>query len=388
MPPVRTVPSRRSRRLSTQEIDDDDWESCGDLLYPDSDAEPTISEPTSPIVLPAATSSPHTSSTVHSTAGSVRTSHARQRSRDHIPRPPNAFICFRSDYCLLEKQKSDGQRDHRFVSKDAAAAWHQSSEAVKTKYKLIAREKKQQHAQMYPGYTYSPGSPRGSGGKGKKRKADDDWDYEECIPRSKPRRGSRAVAKPLRAAPAPKSKRTGRSTRKRSRVVAAPSAPSPDIERSETPELSPNTSVESPHSELGTPVDAFHPTFDEDDFVPTACIPHLNLDATNENKDLTPGEATLAGHEVIYKAGTSEETRDAFPFFRPDGTYYAPAYYASASVPSPIDSGSSASAPSPTDSSSSSDEDTELMPFNYKEVQFTNPFAIEFEDLIDVDRLY
>lgn len=266
---------------------DDVWEDCGDLLYSDSDAEPTISEPTFPVVHSAVTSPKRTSSVVHPSAGSPRASHARQRSGDHIPRPPNAFICFRSAYCLLEKQKTDGQRDHRIVSKDAAIAWHKSSKTVRTKYKLIAEEKKQQHAKMYPGYAYSPGSRRGSGEKGKKRKADDDWDYEERVPRSK-RRGSQTVAQRLREAPAAKSKRTGyspsaaSSTRKRSRVVAAPSALSPEIERAETPELSPNTSVESPDSELRTPVDTSHPTFDDDDFVPTAHIPHLDLDATNE----------------------------------------------------------------------------------------------------------
>ncbi|KAJ7151521.1 hypothetical protein C8R46DRAFT_486242 [Mycena filopes] len=357
---VRSVPSRRSRRLSTQEQtnDNDDWESYEELLYPDSDTERAISPPTLPVVLPTA----------------ARASHARQRSSQHIPRPPNAFICFRSDYCVWEKKKVDGQRDHRLVSKDAGVAWRKLPDAVRREYELLAEEKKREHAEMYPDYAYSPGARRGSGGKGKKRKADDDCDYEERAPYSK-RRRSRIASQPLRAArsailPGYSSSNASR-TRKRSRVLAAPSASSSP--RSETPELSPNPSSESLDSELGTPTNSSgHPTLDDDDFVRTSQIPPLDLYATDDTKELTPDcSMPLSSLMPGFKAETSQQTRDAFIFFNSDGTF---------AVPPP--------APASTDSSPPADDDTGLMPINYAEVQFTNPFSLEFEDLIHVERLH
>ncbi|KAJ6604151.1 hypothetical protein DFH09DRAFT_1067907 [Mycena vulgaris] len=277
MPVVRNISSRRSKRLSTQELisnDEDGWESCpGELLYPDSEPE-TIASP--------APQSRSASLIVPPPPPPSRPSHARQRPEDHIPRPPNPFIVFRSDYCVWNRQLDSGAvRDHRLVSKLAGQAWAALDSASRKKYEDLAREKKRLHAIQYPDYAYAPSSR--SGGKGKKRKANDDRDYEERMPQSK-RRKSRGGAQPLNVTACVESVNPHSPTncgRKQSSLTLT-AAPSLDFSRSQTPELSPNSSSESPDPEpvLRTPTaTSLDLVYDDDDFVPTADIPPLYLDA-------------------------------------------------------------------------------------------------------------
>ncbi|KAJ7748538.1 hypothetical protein DFH07DRAFT_830130 [Mycena maculata] len=265
-----------SRRLSSQEIDSDDgWENC-ELLYPDSDPETSVSSspqapPSSSIVPPAA-------------AAPRRKSHARQRSATHIPRPPNPFICFRSDYCVWNKQlDSGGVRNHRLVSKLAGEAWRALDIASRQKYEELAQEKKKEHRIRYPDYAYAPTPASRLGGKGKKRRADDDCDYEDRPLPSK-RRRSRGLqlavdtdAHVFDSLPSPTN-----TTWKPNGPARSP-APSPELERPQTPELSPNSSSESPNPDpsdfLRTPPVASYPELEDDDgdFVATADIPPLDL---------------------------------------------------------------------------------------------------------------
>jgi hypothetical protein len=249
--------------------DDEGWESPGELLYPDSDPE-TASDSTS--------QSRSSTPTVHPAQGPPvrQVSHARRRSADHVPRPPNSFILFRSDYCVRNKQlDSEAVRDHALVSQLAGKAWRALSPAARKEYEDIAQEKKKEHAEKYPGYTYSPTSR--SGGKGKKRKAADDGDYEERARQSK----QRTRAQPLRVVVESQgSFSSANSTRKGSCVAPTvrTSASSPELARSQTPELSPNSSSSSespdPDPVICTPA-ITHPQ--DDDFVPTSEIPPLNL---------------------------------------------------------------------------------------------------------------
>ncbi|KAJ7693550.1 hypothetical protein B0H17DRAFT_1132358 [Mycena rosella] len=365
MPIVRNVSCRRrSRRFSTRtegiiSRDDDDWECAGELLYPDSD-----------ITSPSRAASP----IVHTPPPPARTSHARQKPDDHIPRPPNPFIVFRSEYCVWNKQlDAAAVRDHRLVSKLAGQAWAALDGAARQKYVDLAHEKKLLHAIQYPGYTYAPRS----GGKSKKRKASDDCDYEERVPQPK-RRRSKGGARPLRVivgveASAPPSKRARVASSSRS------SAPSPDYRRLQTPELSPNTSSDS-EPVLYTPTPQLV-CDDDDDFVPTAEIPPLDLCAVPSEKTTLSIDHTsprqrpslhVDGYQAPatlgFKAEIPKAARDERMWFNPDGTCNVPL-----------------AAPPPAPDSIST-----LWPIN-PEVQFTNPFqrtfASEFEDWIHTDRL-
>ncbi|KAJ7602044.1 high mobility group box domain-containing protein, partial [Mycena polygramma] len=78
-----------------------------------------------------------------------------------IPRPPNSFICFRTDYCVLNKQlDSDAVRDHRVVSQLAGKAWKALPPTERKYYEDMAKQKKKEHAEMYPDYAYAPVSTK------------------------------------------------------------------------------------------------------------------------------------------------------------------------------------------------------------------------------------
>ena len=85
-----------------------------------------------------------------------RSSHSRKRDPGHIPRPPNAFMLFRSDFWAKEKNKLTVERDHRMISRIAGLEWNKLSEAQRAPYRNMAELAKERHAQVYPNYKYTP----------------------------------------------------------------------------------------------------------------------------------------------------------------------------------------------------------------------------------------
>ncbi|KAJ7219678.1 hypothetical protein B0H12DRAFT_317301 [Mycena haematopus] len=114
----------------------------------------------------------------------------------HVPRPRNAFICFRSVYVGRHKEKvessspasnlastsesdlaldrlvglsestsapSSGTRcvNQTTLSSDAARTWNALSHAQRAPLLRMALREKQKHARAYPGYRYAPGAGTG-----------------------------------------------------------------------------------------------------------------------------------------------------------------------------------------------------------------------------------
>ncbi|CDO70921.1 hypothetical protein BN946_scf184829.g29 [Trametes cinnabarina] len=167
MPAFRNV--RRSRRLSRQPPRDpgsDEFDIYDlELMYPqvaasssavatpnaqlppaDETGEPEV-DPESPLLSP----SPR-----HSTFPGQRSSHSRKKKPGHIPRPPNAFMIFRSELWTKEKIKSTVERDHRQISRIAGNLWNKLTDDERAPYKRLAEEAKVEHARLYPQYKYSP----------------------------------------------------------------------------------------------------------------------------------------------------------------------------------------------------------------------------------------
>ncbi|KAF7340078.1 HMG box domain-containing protein [Mycena venus] len=313
-------------------------------------------------------------------------SHARKRSEKHIPRPSNAFMCYRSEFCEQNKQlpEEDIVTNHRIVSQLAGKAWRALSPIEKKRYEDMAEEKKREHFEKYPGYRYAPaasGAER-KGSKGKKRKAaDDDFDYEERVPQSKRRKSRReSVVDAHSSLALVASPHEGSSFA----PPARSSAPSPEPPRSQTPELSPGSSFsQSPDSHpllhTPTPALALPQASDEDDgFVPTSEIPPLDLYATTSEKKIpiARSQRPCSFEEVssqFFKAGVPSQTRDQCMWypgpFHNDGTYNKELAVIAPTV-------------------AAAEDEVEVRPINYEEVQFTNPFAMEMSDLIYVDRLH
>ncbi|KAF8139935.1 hypothetical protein EV363DRAFT_1311173 [Boletus edulis] len=165
MPPLHHT--RRSRRLSRKspvQVSDYDWQGAAplQLFHSGSDVEIT---PPAVHPLPPSPSTCTTNSSdsppaiVTHLPFTPGTSHTRNRKEGHIPRPPNAFMVFRSWLWNKDNLKSI-ERDNRNVSRIAGRYWNALSEAERAPFRSLAEEAKARHAQLYPEYRYSPGSQK------------------------------------------------------------------------------------------------------------------------------------------------------------------------------------------------------------------------------------
>ena len=119
--------------------------SLPDLVYPASPSSSSLS---------SLNNSPRTP---HATVTKQTYSQFVPKKTEHIPRPRNAFIIFRSHFAL--NYKAGKSHPHQnVVSCDAAEAWNKLSEEGKLPFKLQADEEKRAHRRKYPNYTYVPGT--------------------------------------------------------------------------------------------------------------------------------------------------------------------------------------------------------------------------------------
>lgn len=88
----------------------------------------------------------------------VHTSSSRKKIQNHIPRPPNAFMCYRSWFWDQKKLEQDCERDHRRISCLAAQSWRELDDAQRAPHRRKAEELKRKHLELYPQYRYAPSS--------------------------------------------------------------------------------------------------------------------------------------------------------------------------------------------------------------------------------------
>ncbi|KAH7888303.1 hypothetical protein F5I97DRAFT_1924817 [Phlebopus sp. FC_14] len=88
----------------------------------------------------------------NATAGS-----SRQHQEYHVqpPRPPNAWILYRSDQLKLLPPSKE-RRAQADVSKLISNMWKNEQESVKLHYERLADAKKAEHQRMYPTYRFQP----------------------------------------------------------------------------------------------------------------------------------------------------------------------------------------------------------------------------------------
>ncbi|EGN99801.1 hypothetical protein SERLA73DRAFT_18452, partial [Serpula lacrymans var. lacrymans S7.3] len=73
------------------------------------------------------------------------------------PRPPNAWILYRSDKLRsLPPAKKGESRIQGHVSKIVSYMWNNESEQVRSEYERRADARKAQHQLMYPNYKFQP----------------------------------------------------------------------------------------------------------------------------------------------------------------------------------------------------------------------------------------
>ncbi|KAG8951474.1 hypothetical protein FRC04_006006 [Tulasnella sp. 424] len=82
--------------------------------------------------------------------------HGRKLPANHIPRPRNAFILFRTNFVEESKLTRGTEADHRNISKIAGAVWRALPPEEKLQWHRKALEEKEMHKRKYPNYKYTP----------------------------------------------------------------------------------------------------------------------------------------------------------------------------------------------------------------------------------------
>ncbi|KAH9982132.1 high mobility group box domain-containing protein, partial [Lactifluus volemus] len=75
---------------------------------------------------------------------------------EHVSRPPNAFMVYRS-YVWFTKQLDDNdEKNLSCVSKLAADSWKDMNDQARAPFHSVAALAKRKHAELYPDYKYAP----------------------------------------------------------------------------------------------------------------------------------------------------------------------------------------------------------------------------------------
>jgi hypothetical protein len=106
--------------------------------------------------------------------GRSKSSHSKRKPADHIPRPPNAFILFRSSFIRSQHVSTRVETNHSTLSKIIGLTWHNLPEEEKQVWHARARVAFDEHKKKFPEYSFRPlhnngGGDDGGGGKGKGR---------------------------------------------------------------------------------------------------------------------------------------------------------------------------------------------------------------------------
>ncbi|KAK0441294.1 hypothetical protein EV421DRAFT_1812496 [Armillaria borealis] len=148
MSPIRTTTTRRSRRLSCQvpvRYDKEGWEATDLLMY--------LTTPVSEAPSPAPSAFSH-SSTQSDTPSPRRHTPLHRRTPEHVRRPPNAFMLFRSDY-WRENKDIIRERNHREISRICGELWRALPPDEKQVYRDMANDAKEVHLAKYPDYKFT-----------------------------------------------------------------------------------------------------------------------------------------------------------------------------------------------------------------------------------------
>ncbi|KAF9569048.1 hypothetical protein CPC08DRAFT_718434 [Agrocybe pediades] len=117
---------------------------------PSSASNSELSSPCSPEDSPSPSPSPPSSPYLPSSPKEKR-----------IPRPPNAFLLFRSDFIKTHKKIKEEEKRQQNISKLAGEVWGMMDEVERQTWYDKAAEVNDEHRRVHPHYKFSP-APRGS----------------------------------------------------------------------------------------------------------------------------------------------------------------------------------------------------------------------------------
>ncbi|KAF8469285.1 hypothetical protein DFH94DRAFT_229147 [Russula ochroleuca] len=130
---------------------------------PDSSMCPAdmVTEPTPRFELISEEDAPRISATATdgvTAAAAAKPSHAKKRDAGHIPRPPNAFILFRSSFIKSESVPGNIEGNHSTLSKIIGIVWKTLPPAERQLWEKRAVQAQAEHRARYPDWRFRPGT--------------------------------------------------------------------------------------------------------------------------------------------------------------------------------------------------------------------------------------
>ena len=95
--------------------------------------------------------------------GVRRSGHSRKKPLNHIPRPPNAFILFRSYFIKSQHVSSEVETNHSTLSKIIGLTWKNLPNEERQIWHARAKVALEDHKRKFPSYAFKPvhSKPRG-----------------------------------------------------------------------------------------------------------------------------------------------------------------------------------------------------------------------------------
>ncbi|KAG6916395.1 hypothetical protein DXG01_007024 [Tephrocybe rancida] len=87
-----------------------------------------------------------------------RSSHGKRRDASYIPRPPNAFILFRSSFIREQQVTGKVEGNHSNLSKIIGMYWKALPPSERSSWEAKARQAQLEHRRRYPDWRFRPGT--------------------------------------------------------------------------------------------------------------------------------------------------------------------------------------------------------------------------------------
>lgn len=100
---------------------------------------------------------------------SRRPTHSKKKPENHIPRPPNAFILFRSSFIKSQHVSTEVETNHSTLSKIIGLTWQNLPEKERQVWHAKAKAALEEHKRKFPQYAFRPTQSK-KGGTPEKRK--------------------------------------------------------------------------------------------------------------------------------------------------------------------------------------------------------------------------
>lgn len=104
-------------------------------------------------------------------SGPRNASHNKRKPDNHIPRPPNAFILFRSSFIKSQHVSSEVETNHSTLSKIIGLTWQNLPDTERQVWHAKAKAKLDEHKKRFPEYAFRPvhAKTRATGEKEKRK---------------------------------------------------------------------------------------------------------------------------------------------------------------------------------------------------------------------------